>query len=194
MAKKSILSDFENKFFDDFDRFVKFTYTQLCTDVNYGGVSPAYTGYFASSWQVASSGYIKREAPEVSQKRRSKDFPWREVYEDNWRARNAGTPYTRARIAQEEVHEPSVMKRTFSFRKVIRIGNTAAYAPYALKAAEKGSVAKFVQGDLRKLVDRSFGDRREMADLRVETAPTPSQQGRFRGERAYTPVMRGRDQ
>ena len=102
MAKKTILSDFENKFFDDFDRFVKFTYTQLCTDVNYGGVSPAYTGYFASSWQVASSGYIKREAPEVSQKRRSKDFPWREVYEDNWRARNAGAPYTRARIAQEE--------------------------------------------------------------------------------------------
>ena len=106
MAKKTILSDFENKFFDDFDRFVKFTYTQLCTDVNYGGVSPAYTGYFASSWQVASSGYIKREAPEVSQKRRSKDFPWREVYEDNWRARNAGAPYTRARIAQKT--SPSV--------------------------------------------------------------------------------------
>ena len=187
MAKKSILSDFENKFFDDFDTFVKFTYTQLCTDVNYGGVSPAYTGYFASSWQVASSGYIKREAPEVSQKRRSKEFPWREVYEDNWRARNAGTPYTKARIAQEEVHEPSVMKRTFSFRKVIRIGNTAAYAPYALKAAEKGSVAKFVQGDLRRLVDRSFGDRRGMADLQIQTGPTRP------GQRSYTRVMRNRD-
>ena len=194
MAKKSVLSDFENKFFDDFDRFVKFTYSQLCTDVNYGGVSPAYTGYFASSWQVSSNRYISKEAPEVSQKRRSKDFPWKEVYEDNWRARNAGTPYTRARIAQEEVHEPSVMRRTFSFRSVIRIGNTAAYAPYALKAAEKGSVAKFVQGDIRRLVDRAFGDRKDMADLRVETAPTPSAADRLRGERAYTPVMRGRDQ
>ena len=79
------------------------------------------------------------------------------------------------------------MKRTFSFRKVVRIGNTAAYAPYALKAAEKGSVAKFVQGDLRKLVDRSFGDRRDMADLQVQTGPTrPSQ-------RSYTRVMRDRD-
>ena len=194
MAKKSILSDFEEKFFKDFDAFVKKTYQELASDANYGGVSPAYTGYFASSWQVASNGYIKREDPAVSQKRRSKDFPWDEVYEDNWRARNAGTPYSRARIAPEEVHEPSVMRRTFCFRSVIRIGNTAAYAPYALKAAEKGSVAKFVQGDIRKLVDAFFGDRKDMADLRIRTAPTPSPAARLRGEKAYTPVMRGRDQ
>lgn len=194
MAKKSVSKDFENKMFNDFDAFVKKVYQELCTDVNYGGVSPAYTGYFASSWQVASSGYIPKEDPKTSQERRSKESPWREVYVHNWQARNEGTPYRRARIAQEDVHEPSVMKRKFSFYKVIRIGNTAAYTPYVLKAAEKGSVAKFVQGDIRKLVDRFFSDRREMADLRVETAPTPSQQGRFRGERAFTPVMRGRDQ
>lgn len=192
MAKKSISKDFENKMFNDFDAFVKKVYQELCTDVNYGGVSPAYTGYFASSWQVVSSGYVTREDPKTSQKRRSKDDPWRNVYEDNWRARNDGLPYTPARIAQEEVHEPRIMDRKFSFYKVIRIGNTAAYAPYALKAAEKGSVAKFVQGDLKNLVDRFFGDRREMADLRVQTAPTPSGAARFRGEKAYTPVMRGR--
>ena len=31
MAKKSIFSDIENKFYEDFDRFVKFTVQELST-------------------------------------------------------------------------------------------------------------------------------------------------------------------
>lgn len=187
MAKKSIFSDIENKFYEDFDRFVKFTVQELSTDFNAGGVSPVYTGYFASSWTAAQSGYVRKEDPQESQKNRSTKQPWR----DAWESRGA----LPGRI--DERFLDSVMKRQFDFRKTVRIGNRTSYAAFAM---QKGQVAFFVQGDLRKLVDRYFGDRRDMADLRVGDRPVvtrPYDQygiGRRPGTVRSTPIMRGRQE
>lgn len=189
MAKKSIAADIEKKMFDDFDRFVKFTVYELSTDFNAGGVSPVYTGYFASSWTAAQSGYVRKEDPKVSQENRSKPEkgPWGEVWESR------GTIPGKI----EERFVDSMRRRTFDFRKTVRIGNTTSYAAFAM---QKGQVAFFVQGDLRKLVDRYFGDRKDMADLRVGDRPVvtrPYDQygiGRRPGTVRLTPIMRGRQE
>ena len=81
MAKRSIADDIEKKMFDDFDRFVKFTVYELSTDFNTGGVSPVYTGYFASSWTAAQSGYVRKEDPKTSQDNRSKKAPWSKAWQ-----------------------------------------------------------------------------------------------------------------
>ena len=185
MAKRSIADDIEKKMFDDFDRFVKFTVQELSTDFNAGGVSPVYTGYFGSSWTAAQSGYVRKEDPDTSQKNRSTKDPWDKA----WKRLQPGKI--------DERFLDSVMKRTFDFRKTVRIGNTTSYAAFAM---QKGQVAFFVQGDLRKLVDRYFGDRRDMADLRVGDRPVvtrPYDQygiGRRPGTVRSTPIMRGRQE
>ena len=185
MARRSIADDIEKKMFDDFDRFVKFTVYELSTDFNTGGVSPVYTGYFASSWTAAQSGYVRKEDPITSQENRSTKDPWR----DAWESRGAEPGEIKERFIG------SVMKRTFDFRKTVRIGNTTSYAAFAM---QKGQVAFFVQGDLRKLVDRYFGDRRDMADLRVGDRPVVTRPydkygiGTLPGKVRSTPIMRGR--
>ena len=187
MAKQSIFSDIENKFYEDFDRFVKFTVQELSTNFNAGGVSPVYTGYFASSWTAAQSGYVRKEDPKTSQDNRSKKEPWSKA----WESRGTEPGEIKERFIG------SVMKRKFDFRKTVRIGNTTSYASFAM---QKGQVAFFVQGDLRKLVDRYFGDRRDMADLRVGDRPVVTRPydiygiGTLPGRVRSTPIMRGRQE
>jgi hypothetical protein len=98
-----------------FRAFVKFVWLELSTEV----ISPAYTGFFASSWKVSNTR--PRPKDEVE------NFaPWSQIKKDKARLGSAH------RAISPQV-EPRFSFPSFTSSDTVYIGNTAKYARYALQ-------------------------------------------------------------
>lgn len=139
MARKrgidKIVSDLEGQLNRDFNAFIQLALEGLAMKQN----SPVYTGFFASSWRAST----QRTKPVD----RVEDFaPWSEL-----KKRRSRGDTTAFRI------EPRFKVPEFRYRNKVFIGNSVKYAAYAL---ENPKVARFVQGELRALVQDTFREKR----------------------------------
>ena len=113
----------------DFNKVIRKTHASLSTKTH----SPVYTGFFASSWKVANTP--------IQATHEVKDYkPWSEF----------------AKIGKKKPFKPPnkverrfPVKRVFSIKKSVYIGNKAKYAIYAL---EGGKIQNFVQGRLAQII------------------------------------------
>jgi len=95
-----------------FQEFIKFIWLELSTEV----VSPAYTGFFASSWKVD----LQRPQPVD---RVAKYEPWATIKREKGGAFPQRPPYI----------EPRFGLARFTSDDTVYIGNTAEYARWALQ-------------------------------------------------------------
>ena len=150
MAKKKgigqIVTDLERKLNDDYNALIQITVEELGTEQN----SPVDTGFFASSWK-ASTQKIR------AQDKREDFAPWSSIYKTRDSSRNQWV-HTDKKPAQSRI-KPRFEVPQFNFKRqpTVYIGNTAEYAAYAL---ESPKVANFIQGEMRSLVQQTFGDKR----------------------------------
>ena len=158
MAKKKglgqIVTDLERQINDDYNALIQLTVEGLGTKEN----SPVDTGFFASSWK-ASTQKIRAED------KREDHAPWSKIYE----TRQPGGQTSWSSIGNQRVHtskkpvgsqiKPRFPVPEFNYKRqpTVYIGNTAEYAGYAL---ESPKVANFIQGEMRSLVQQTFGDKR----------------------------------
>lgn len=113
-VKAQIESDLDRAY----NEFIKFIYFELSDEIT----SPAYTGFFASSWKVSTSRPMPVE--------RVEDFsPWNEL-------KKAKSSLKSRELAKSI---PPFISPRFSnlpqvrFRETVYIGNTVEYAKYALQ-------------------------------------------------------------
>ena len=150
MARKKgigqIVTDLERKLNDDYNALIQITVEELGTEQN----SPVDTGFFASSWK-ASTQKIR------AQDKREDFAPWSSIYKIRDPSRNQWVN-TDKKPAQSRI-KPRFEVPEFNYKRqpTVYIGNTAEYAGYAL---ESPKVANFIQGEMRSLVQQTFGDKR----------------------------------
>ena len=113
----------------DFNRVIRKTHASLSTKTH----SPVYTGFFASSWKVANT------PPKATQEVKNYK-PWSEFAKIG-----KNKPYN----PPNKVEARFPVKRVFSIKKSVFIGNKAKYAIYAL---EGGKIQNFVQGRLAQII------------------------------------------
>ena len=147
MAKKKgigqIVTDLERKLHDAYNAFIQLTVEGLGTEEN----SPVDTGFFASSWK-ASTQKIR------AQDKREDFAPWSSIYKTRDPSRNQWV-HTDKKPAQSRI-KPRFEVPEFNYKRqpTVYIGNTAEYAGYAL---ESPKVANFIQGEMRGLIEKTFG-------------------------------------
>nr|BAR24694.1 HK97-gp10_like tail component [uncultured Mediterranean phage uvMED] len=147
MAKRSIdkiIPDLQRKVEADWNRFIKTVASDLATDENKGGVSPAYTGFFASSWEASL-----RPHRSPSDKLTSDKQPWFDIKKQK----------DKDRSVQAQI-KPRHKIPTFSVKDTVYLGSTVEYAAYAF---EKPSISNYVQGELRYLIQQRFGDEKAVS-------------------------------
>ena len=113
----------------DFNTVIRKTHARLSTKTH----SPVYTGFFASSWKVANT------PPKATQEVKNYK-PWSQFAEIG-----KNKPYK----PPNKVEARFPVKRVFSIKKSVFIGNRAKYAIYAL---EGGKIQNFVQGRLAQII------------------------------------------
>ena len=113
----------------DFNTVIREIHSSLSTKTH----SPVYTGFFASSWKVANT------PPQATQEVKNYK-PWSGFAEIGKKK-----PYN----PPNKVEARFPVKRVFSIKKSVYIGNKAKYAIYAL---EGGKIQNFVQGRLAKII------------------------------------------
>ena len=150
MARKKgigqIITDLERQINADYNALIQLTVEGLGTEEN----SPVDTGFFASSW--------KASVQKVRAQDKREDFaPWSSIYKSRDPSRNQWV-HTGKKPAQKRI-KPRFEVPEFNYKRqpTVYIGNTAEYAGYAL---ESPKVANFIQGEMRSLVQQTFGDKR----------------------------------
>jgi len=133
-----IVPDLNRELNSAWNGFIKQVSTDLATDRNKGGVSPAYTGFFASSWKAS----LTPNAPTD----RVQDYPtWYKIKKQ----RDKKLP------AQPKI-KPRFTVGTFKITDTVYIGNKVEYAIYALESPD---ISSYVQGQLRGLIRNTFRER-----------------------------------
>ena len=150
MAKKKglgqIVTDLERKLNDDYNALIQLTVEGLATQEN----SPVDTGFFASSWK-ASTQKVRAED-------KREDFaPWSNIYGTRDPSNNQWVHTSKKPIGSQIKPRFAVPEFNYKRQPSVYIGNTAEYAGYAL---ESPKVANFIQGEMRSLVQQTFGDKR----------------------------------
>ena len=114
--------------------------------------SPVWTGFFASSWKVSNT------PPRAVDQLKS---PWLEI-----RSAKVKDPGNGEYLIKPRFYP---FNRTFKYDKMTYIGNTAAYAIWAL---EKGTIQTFIQGpELGKLIKDNFNEKK----MRIALATKPKE-------------------
>jgi len=158
MARKKgigqIITDLERQINADYNALIQLTVEGLSTEEN----SPVDTGFFASSWK-ASVQKIR------AQDKREDHAPWSKIYatrqpggETTWSSIGNQWVHTDKKPAQSRI-KPRFEVPEFNYKRqpTVYIGNTVEYAGYAL---ESPKVANFIQGEVRSLVEQTFGNKR----------------------------------
>ena len=140
-----IIPDLEAHLQKSFNDLVRTTMRRLATKKR----SPVWTGFFASSWKAQLS-------PVQPQDRVENFAPWAEIAE-----KKADASWNKQTVPKDYVIKPRFYPPSGSFnykRGRVYIGNSAAYAIYAL---ESGKVQSFIQGpEMARLVKEKFRERK----------------------------------
>ena len=138
-AIDNIIPDLEGNLERDLNTLVRVIITDLSTEEN----SPVDTGFFASSWTAST----QRPRPNESRKDHA---PWSGIKPSRNRTR-----------APDAVVEPRFLDEIpFNFKvySKVFIGNRSEYAARAL-ASPRSKIPVYVQGKLRKLINKTFSDK-----------------------------------
>jgi hypothetical protein len=150
MAKKrgigQIVTDLEKQINRDYNALIQLTVEGLGTEQN----SPVDTGFFASSWK-ASTQKVR------AQDKREDYSPWSKIYKTRTPAGDQRVHTSKKPIGSQIKPRFKVPEFNYKRQPTVYIGNTAEYAGYAL---ESPKVSNFIQGEMRSLVQQTFGDKR----------------------------------
>lgn len=155
--KSDPIADIKAQINADFNSVVNKTHKSLSTKTH----SPVWTGFFASSWKVQTTGVkskddIKRFKPWSNIKRSST-----KVVNGRWVSTKPSNPTIRIRYPN---------RRIFNIDRPVFIGNRAKYAAYAL---ESGKVQKFVQGRMAKIINDTMKEKRTKGRIFLQSRQSP---------------------
>ena len=150
MARKrgigQIITDLEKKINSDYNALIQLTVEGLSTEEN----SPVDTGFFASSWKASVQ---KVRAID----KREDHAPWSKIYQTRTPTGNQRVHTDKKPIGSQIKPRFAVPEFNYKRQPTVHIGNTVEYAGYAL---ESPKVPNFIQGEMRSLVQETFGDKR----------------------------------
>ena len=136
LLKNDPMGDLQAQLNSDFNAVITKTHKSLSTKTH----SPVWTGFFASSWKVQTTG--------VKAKDDIRKFkPWANIKKASTKVVNGKWVSTRPSNPTVRIRYPN--KRTFNIERPVFIGNRAKYAAYAL---EGGKIQNFIQGRLAKII------------------------------------------
>ena len=147
MAKGRSIENIEKDLTGNLQRDLNFLVRTIISDLsNQSGrdYSPVDTGFFASSWTAST----QRPRPDQSRKEFA---PW-----SNIKPSRNGTKAPGAKVEPRFLDTLSFNFKPFS--KVF-VGNRSEYAARAL-ASPRSQVPQYVQGSLRKLINKTFTDKK----------------------------------
>ena len=155
--KSDPIADIEAQINADFNTLIRKTHKSLSTKTH----SPVWTGFFASSWKVQTTGVkskddIKRFKPWSNIKRSST-----KVVNGRWVSTKPSNPTIRIRYPN---------RRIFNIDRPVFIGNRAKYAAYAL---ESGKIQKFVQGRMAKIINDTMKEKKTKGRIFLQSRQSP---------------------
>tara|TARA_Y100000401_G_scaffold86483_1_gene71806 strand:- start:2026 stop:2565 length:540 start_codon:yes stop_codon:yes gene_type:complete len=155
--KSDPIADIEAQINADFNTLIRKTHKSLSTKTH----SPVWTGFFASSWKVQTTGVkakddIRKFKPWSNINKNSK-----QVVNGRWVSKRPSNPTVRIRYP---------VNRTFNIKRPVFIGNRAKYAAYAL---EGGKIQNFIQGRMAKLIADTMKEKKTKGRIFLQSRQTP---------------------
>ena len=171
LLKSDPVAELQAQLNADFNSLIRKTHKSLSTKTH----SPVYTGFFASSWKVQTTGV--RAKDDI---RRFK--PWADIKKASTKSINGKWVSTKPSNPTIRIRYP--VKRTFNIERPVFIGNRAKYAGYAL---EGGKIQNFIQGRLAKLIKDTMKEKPTKGKIFLQSRQS-SGFGRSGPSAAYTEI------
>ena len=141
----------------DFNSVIRKTHKSLSTKQH----SPVWTGFFASSWKVQTTG--------VKAKDDARKFaPWKSLRKQESIAFFNGRGGEKPKNPTIRIRYP--VNRTFNIKRPVFIGNRATHAAFAL---ESGKIQNFIQGRLGKIIKDTMKEKRTKGKIFLQSRQTP---------------------
>jgi hypothetical protein len=157
LVKSDPAGDLEAQLNADFNTVIRKAHKSLSTKTH----SPVYTGFFASSWKVQTTG--------VRPKDDIRNFnPWSTIKKNSTKSINGKWVSTRPTNPTIRIRYP--VTRTFNIKRPVFIGNRATHAIYAL---EGGKVQNFIQGRLGRIIKDTMKEKKTKGRIFLESRQTP---------------------
>ncbi len=172
LLKSNPMDDMQAQINADFNSLIQKTHKSLSTKTH----SPVWTGFFASSWKVQTTGVKAKDDVR-------KFSPWKNIKKASTKSENGKWISTRPSNPTIKVRYP--VKRTFNIDKPVFIGNRAKHAAYAL---EGGKIQKFIQGRMAKLIKDIMNEKKTKGRIFLQARQSPSLTGRKNPSAGYTEI------
>ena len=155
--KSDPIADLEAQINADFNSLIRKTHKSLSTKTH----SPVWTGFFASSWKVQTTGVKAKDDI-------TKFKPWANIKKANsfsrsgrWNSKRPSNPTVRIRFP---------VNRTFNIKRPVFIGNRAKHASYALQG---GKIQNFIQGRMAKLIKDTMSEKKTKGRIFLQSRQSP---------------------
>ena len=156
-SKSDPIADIQAQINADFNSVVRKTHKSLSTKQH----SPVYTGFFASSWKVQTTG--------VKAKDDIRKFkPWSNIKRASTKSINGKWVSTKPSNPTIRIRYP--VTRTFNIRRPVFIGNRAKYAAFAL---EGGKIQNFIQGRMAKIINDTMKEKKTKGRIFLQSRQSP---------------------
>jgi hypothetical protein len=155
--KSDPMADITAQINADFNTVINKTHKSLSTKSH----SPVWTGFFASSWKVQTTGVrakddIRKFKPWSNINKASK-----KVVAGKWVSERPSNPTIRIRYPN---------RRTFNINRPVFIGNRAKHAAYAL---EGGKIQNFIQGRMGKIIRDNMKEKKTKGRIFLQSRQSP---------------------
>ena len=155
--KSDPIADTKAQINADFNSVINKTHRSLSTKTH----SPVWTGFFASSWKVQTTGVrakddIRKFKPWSNINKASK-----KVVAGKWVSERPSNPTVRIRYP---------VNRTFNINRPVFIGNRAKHAAYAL---EGGKIQNFIQGRMAKIINDTMREKKTTGRIFLQARQSP---------------------
>ena len=157
IKKSNPIADVTAQINADFNSVIRKTHKGLSTKTH----SPVYTGFFASSWKVQTTGV---KAKDDIRKFR----PWSNIKKNSTKSINGKWVSTRPSNPTVRIRYP--VNRTFNIKRPVFIGNRATHAAFAL---EGGKVQNFIQGRLARIIKYTMKEKRTKGRIFLQSRQSP---------------------
>ena len=155
--KSDPMADMKVQINNDFNTLINKTHKSLSSKTH----SPVYTGFFASSWKVQTTGV--RAKDDIR-----KFKPWADIKKASTKSINGKWVSTKPSNSTIRIRYP--VKRTFNIERPVFIGNKAKYAAYAL---EGGKIQNFIHGRLAKLIKDTMKEKKTKGKIFLQSRQSP---------------------
>ena len=172
LLKSNLEADLKAQINADFNSVIRKTHKSLTTKTH----SPVWTGFFASSWKVQTTGVKAKDDIRKFQ-------PWSNIKRASTKSINGKWVSTRPSNPTIKMRYPT--KRTFNIDRPVFIGNRAEYAAYALKG---GDIQKFIQGRMAKIINDTMSEKKTKGRIFLQSRQSPSLTGRTNPSARYTEI------